>query len=128
MRADISEVREQFCCGKGTVTFLLPQYHKHGKMHTTLMVLKRKRINDNENDKENSLPPAPPSRRGDRKRKRKTKMVYLHINLGDGDELIDNGVNGDAGRGMDVELSRYVATMGGNGVDRETEAVGNLFV
>lgn len=44
MRADISEVREQFCCGKGTVTFLLPQYHKHGKMHTTLMVCHSHRL------------------------------------------------------------------------------------
>ena len=44
------------------------------------------------------------------------------------DELVGDGVDDEAGGAVYLQLLRYVAAVGGHGVHREAEGVGNLFV
>ena len=46
----------------------------------------------------------------------------------DADELVGDGVDDEAGGAVYLQLLRYVAAVGGHGVHREAEGVGNLFV
>ena len=44
------------------------------------------------------------------------------------DQFVDNGVDGEAGRGVDLQLAGNVAAVGDDGVDAEEELFGNGFV
>ena len=55
-------------------------------------------------------------------------FLCLQLDAGDVDEAVDDGVDGEAGGGMDLELAGDVAAVGDDGVDGDAEAVGYLFV
>ena len=46
----------------------------------------------------------------------------------DVDDFVDDGEDDEGRRGMDVELLADVAAVGGDGVERQAELVGNFFV
>ena len=52
----------------------------------------------------------------------------LEFNAGDVDEAIDDGVDGETCRGMDLQLSGDVAAMGDDGIYRDVETVGDFLV
>ena len=52
----------------------------------------------------------------------------LQLDAGDVDEAVDDGVDGEARRGMNLKLAGYIATMGDDGINRDAEAVGYLLV
>ena len=55
-------------------------------------------------------------------------FICLQFHGGDINEAVDDCVDGEAGRRVDLQLAGDVAAMGDDGVDRDEQAVGNLFV
>lgn len=41
------------------------------------------------------------------------------LNLADVHKFIDDGINGESGRGVYIQFASNVATVGGDGVDRD---------
>ncbi len=50
------------------------------------------------------------------------------LDLADVYKFIDDGINGEPGRGVYIQFAGDVPTMGGDGMDRDEQAVGNLLV
>ena len=55
-------------------------------------------------------------------------IVRLKFYVGYVDEVIDDCIDGETCRRMDLQLSRYVASVGYNGVDRDEEVVGYFLI
>ena len=52
----------------------------------------------------------------------------LQLDAGDVDKAVDDGVDGEARRRMNLKLAGYIATMGDDGINRDAETVGYLLV
>lgn len=53
-------------------------------------------------------------------------VLLLQFYLVNADEFVDDGVDGKTGGGVDLQFARDVAAVGGDGVYREAQFVGNL--
>ena len=50
------------------------------------------------------------------------------LDAGDINQAVDDGIDGQASGGMDLELAGDVAAMGDDGVNGDTQMVGNFLV